>query len=69
MKKWVGRRPKREELFRNGFREEIGLPMTDTGHRECLGNGQLKLQKISPFDGESDWEIISRVTKRCLGKR
>ena len=27
---------KREELLRNGFREEIGLPMTDTGHREWL---------------------------------
>ena len=25
-----------EELLRNGFREEIGLPMTDTGHREWL---------------------------------
>ena len=36
MKKWVGRWPKREELVRNGFREEIGLPMTDTGHREWL---------------------------------
>ena len=36
MKKWVGRWPKKEELLRNGFREEIGLPMTDTGHREWL---------------------------------
>ena len=36
MKKWVGRWPKREELLRNGFREEIVLPMTDTGHREWL---------------------------------
>ena len=36
MKKLVGRCPKREEFFRNGFREEIGLPMTDTGHREWL---------------------------------
>ena len=25
-----------EWLLRNGFREEIGLPMTDTGHRESL---------------------------------
>ena len=32
----VGRSPKREELLRNGFREEIGLPMTDTKHREWL---------------------------------
>ena len=31
----VGRRwPKREALLRNGYREEIGLPMTDTGHRK-----------------------------------
>ena len=36
MKKWVGRWPKTEELLRNGFREEIGLPMTDTGHSEWL---------------------------------
>ena len=36
MKKWVGWWPKREELLRNGFREEIELPMTDTGHREWL---------------------------------
>ena len=36
MKKWVGRWPKREELLRNGFRAEIGLPMTDAGHREWL---------------------------------
>ena len=36
MNKWVGRWLKREELLRNGFRGEIALPMTDTGHRECM---------------------------------
>ena len=36
MKKWVRRWPKGEEILRKGFREEIGLPMTDTGHREWL---------------------------------
>ena len=36
MKKRVGRWPKREELLRNGYREEIGLPKTDTGLREWL---------------------------------
>ena len=36
MKTWVGRWPKREELLRNGCREEIGLPMTDSGHIEWL---------------------------------
>ena len=45
MNKWVGRWPVREELSRNGCREEIGLRMTDAGHREWLGNGQLKLQQ------------------------
>ena len=30
MKKWIGQWPIREELLRNDFREEIGLPMTDT---------------------------------------
>ena len=33
---WVGRWPKREERLRNGFREEIGLPMRDIGRRERL---------------------------------
>ena len=32
----VGKWPIREELLRNGFREDIWLPMTDTGHREWL---------------------------------
>ena len=36
MKKWVGHWPKREEHLRNDCREEIGLPMTDTGHRAWL---------------------------------
>ena len=36
MKKWVERWLKRKELSRNGFREEIGLPVTDTRHRECV---------------------------------
>ena len=36
MRKRVGQWPKREKLLRNGFREEIGLSMTDTGHREWL---------------------------------
>ena len=36
MKKWVERWRKKEELLSNGFREEIELLMTDTGHREWL---------------------------------
>ena len=32
--KGVGPWQKIEELLRNGCREEMGLPMTDTGHRE-----------------------------------
>ena len=36
MKKWVEWWPKSEEHLRNGFREEIGLLMTDTGNREWL---------------------------------
>ena len=31
MKKWVERWQKREKLLRNGFREEIGVPMTESG--------------------------------------
>ena len=31
--KWVARWPKSEVLLRNGFREEIWLPITDSGHR------------------------------------
>ena len=37
--KWVGRWAKREELLRNGFREEIGITGTEsgceTGSRSC----------------------------------
>ena len=33
---WVGQWPKMEVLLNNGFREEIGLPVTDTGHRGWL---------------------------------
>ena len=36
-KKWLGRWPEREEPLRNGFREEIGLPMTDTGDEISKG--------------------------------
>ena len=61
---------KRGELLRNGFRREIGLPMTDTGHRGWLRNGQFKLQKeCRTGDGESDCGMMSRVTKSCFGKR
>ena len=40
--------PKREELLRNGFREKIGLPMTDTGrikqtvHTRRWGRGEAR---------------------------
>ena len=69
IKKWVWRWPKREEILRNGYREEIGLPMIDAGtERDC--ESHLKLQKEwRTGDGESDWGMISRVTKRCFGKR
>ena len=67
MKKWVGWWLKREERLRNGCREEIGFPMTDTGHREWLGNGPLKLQKEwQNGNGESDWGMILRVTKKMI---
>ena len=36
MEKCVGQWLKREWLLRNGFREAMGLPMTDTRHREWL---------------------------------
>ena len=42
---WVGRWPKREELLRNGFREEIGLPMTDTGTGSGLETGNPSCKK------------------------
>ena len=58
MKKWVGRWPKMRCVF------EEWLQRRD-------GNGQLKLQKEKEWwtgDGESDLGMISRITKRCLGK-
>ena len=45
MKKWVGRLPKREELLRNGFREEIGLHMTDTGTGSGCETGSPSCKK------------------------
>ena len=60
----------KRRAFENGFREEIGLSMTDIGHREWLYNRQSKLQKEwRTGDEERDWGMISRVTKRCFGKR
>ena len=55
MKKWEGRWPKREELLRNGFGEEIGLqiPGTEsgckTGSSSCKKNG-------GPAMGRAIWE-------------
>ena len=57
----------KRRVLRNCFREEIGLPMADTGHRE---NGQSKVQKEwRTGEGESDSGMISKVTKRCFEKR
>ena len=69
MMKWVGQWSKREQLLRGVCREEMGLLVTDTDHREWLLNRQLKLQKDWwTDDGESDCGMFSRVTKRCFGK-
>ena len=40
VKKLVWRWSKKEELFRNGCKKEIGIYMTGTGHRELLCNRQ-----------------------------
>ena len=69
MKKWVERWPKREELLRNCFKEEIGLLMTDTGHREAVKLEVQAAKRMEDWRWESDWGMISRVTKRCFGKR
>ena len=69
MKKWAGRGPEGAELLRDGFREEIGLLMTDTGYKEWLRNVQSKLQnELRTGDGESNWGMISRVIKICFLK-
>ena len=75
MKKWVGRWPKREELLRNGFREEIWLPMTDSGHRVAV---KLTVQAAirmadrrwgerlgNDFEGNKKmfWKEVKRVRK------
>ena len=75
-KKLVERWAKREELLRNGFIEEIGLPMTDTGHREWLRvqvekkNGGLALGEDqyrwrNDFEGNEKmfWKEVKRVRK------
>ena len=55
------------------WNEEVGRVVDereDTEHIEWLRNGQPKLQRERRTgDGESDWGMISRVTKRCFGKR
>ena len=75
MKKWVGRWPKREELLRNGFREEIGLPKTDTGHRvvvkravqvaKRMGDWRWGLRFRNDFEGNKKmfWKEVKRVRK------
>ena len=45
MKKSVERWLKREEILRTGFREEIGLPMTDTGTESGCETGSLSCKK------------------------
>ena len=36
---------RKEELLRNGFREEIGLPMTDTGPQKAVVEQTVKVAK------------------------
>ena len=45
MKKWVGWWPKREELLRNGFTEEIGLPMTEHLAQRVVVKRAVKVAK------------------------
>ena len=75
MKKWVGRWPKREELLRNGFRGEIGLPMTDTEHRVVLKQAVHAAKRMADrrwgerlgndFEGNKKmfWKEVKRVRK------
>ena len=73
--KWRERWPKREELLRNGFRVEKGLPMTDTRHRVLLKRAVHVGKKMSDRrwgerlgkDFESNknmfWNEVKRVRK------
>ena len=75
MKKRVGRWPKREELLRNGFREEIGLPMTDAGHRVVVKRAVQVVKRMADRrwgerlenDSEANikifWKEVKRVRK------
>ena len=54
-KKVGGWWPKREELLRNGYREEIGMPMTDTKHRVVVKR-PVKVAKRMP-----DWRWGERL--------
>ena len=67
MKKWVERWPKREELLRNCFREEIGLPMTDTDP-SCKKNGAdrqwgKRLGNDFEVNKKIFWKEVQRVRK------
>ena len=50
--KLVGRWPKREEPLKNIFREEVGLPITDTWNREWSCNWQSKRMADRRWEGE-----------------
>ena len=64
----VWRWPKREELLRNGFREEIVTYGRCRAQRVAVKLAVQAAKIMATDDGESDWGMISRVTKRCFGK-
>ena len=78
MKKWVERWPKREELLRSGFREEIGLPMSYDRYRAQRVAVKLAVQTAkrmadrrwgerlgNDFEGNKNmfWKEVKRVGK------
>ena len=56
---------KSEKLLWNNSKEEMGIHMTGTGHRELWWNRQLKLWKKWQW-GEPFGQCISREIKWCL---
>ena len=63
MKKRVGRWPKREERLRNGYREEIGLPLTYRVQRVAMKRA-VKVAKIM-----EDWRWGERLGNYFEGNK
>ena len=68
MKNWAGRWPKRARAFEEWLQRRDRVTYNKyRAQRVVVKRADAKEWRTG--DGESDWGMISRVTKRCFGKR